>query len=384
MTLALLAKQLFTGESILNDYAVIIQEDRITDIMPASDLPVDIARQTYPNSLLAPGFIDTQVNGGGGVLFNDDTSVKGINAIAKAHRQFGTTGLLPTLITGKPDKFSQAITAVKQAILQKVPGVLGVHLEGPYLNNHRKGVHNADQFRQPSQLDIQAMTMANPGKVMITLAPEVVGNEVIQKLKAQGIIVSAGHTAATYEQIKSALTAGVTGFTHLFNAMTPLQSRAPGVVGAALLNPDSWCGIIVDGHHVHYASLQLALKTKPKGKVILVTDAMPVTGSSQDSFVLDGRTIKHTDDRLETDDGTLAGSDLDMSKAVRNCVNHMDITLEEALRMASAYPAEFLGLGDTLGYIQPGHTASLVLLNQQLVVEKTWIDGIAADHNTPT
>ena len=214
-------------------------------------------------------------------------------AFAKAHRKFGTIGLLPTLITDDPDKSVQAITAVNQAIYSKrYPVFLGLHLEGPFLNNHRKGVHNADKFRQATPSDIQTITQQHEGKVMLTLAPEIVGNEVIEQLHAHGIIVSAGHTAATYEQTQSALAVGLKGFTHLFNAMTPLHSREPGVTGAALLDPDSWCGIIADGHHVHYASLKLAIKIKPTGKVMLVTDAMPVTGSNQKDFILDGRTIK--------------------------------------------------------------------------------------------
>ncbi len=382
MISAILPQQIFTGETSLTNHAVIISGDRIMDIVSVDDLSTDMPRQSYPDSFLAPGFIDTQVNGGGGFLFNDDTSVNGIEGIARTHRQFGTTGLLPTLITDNPDKLEQALAAVNQAIQQKIPGVLGVHLEGPFLNKQRKGVHNAKKFRQPTSSDIQVLTQPHKGKVMVTVAPEMVGIGVIKELATNGIIVSAGHTAATYEQTRNALAAGLKGFTHLFNAMTPLQSREPGVTGAALLDPDSWCGIIADGHHVHYATLKLAIELKPQGKVMLVTDAMPVTGSRQTEFVLDGKTIKRSNNRLETSDGVLAGCDLDMSQAVRNCVNSMGVTVAEALRMASTYPAEYLGLGDQFGYIKSGYTSSLVLLDQQLMVEQTWIDGIACHHKS--
>jgi N-acetylglucosamine-6-phosphate deacetylase len=375
MTFAITAKTIFTGEACLLDMAVIVKNDIVADIIPTSSLPSDMPCKSYPDGFLAPGFIDTQVNGGGDVLFNDDITVNGITAIANAHRQFGTTGLLPTLITDSADHMKAAICAVNDAIQQGIPGVLGIHLEGPFLNSQRKGVHNPEKMRVISSEDIDMITSLPQGKTLMTLAPEIVGNDIIRQLQQHNIIVAAGHTAANHDQIQSALKAGLQGFTHLFNAMTPLHSREPGVVGTALSDPDSWCGVIADGHHVHYSNLKLAVSAKPQGKIILVTDAMPIVGSSKNYFTLEDKTIHCRNGRCETSDGVLAGSNLTMAQAVNNTVNQLNISLDEALRMASTYPATFLGLNDQLGYIKPGYKASFVLMDFHLTVCNTWING---------
>ncbi|HET8727380.1 MAG TPA: N-acetylglucosamine-6-phosphate deacetylase [Alphaproteobacteria bacterium] len=373
--LALTGGRVFTGDRILHDRAVLIDNGRITDLVPENAVPMAITRRPLHGGLLAPGFIDVQVNGGGGVLLNDAPTVETVGRIAAAHRRFGTTGLLPTLITDVPERMPKAISAVRDAIAAGMPGVLGIHLEGPFLNVARKGVHEPDKIRPATDAEVDILTSLGVGRTVVTLAPELAPAGFIAKLAAAGVRVCAGHTAATYDETMAGLREGVTGFTHLFNAMSPFGSREPGAVGAALDDPGSWCGLIVDGHHVHPASLRVAIAAKARGRMMLVTDAMSPVGSDDPSFHLRGETVTVRDGVCATADGTLAGSALDMASAVRNTVHMLGIDLTEALRMASLYPAAFLGLDRELGRIAAGFRADLVLLDEALAVEATWIAG---------
>ena len=327
-------------------------------------------------ALLVPGFIDCQVNGGGGELFNDDPSPETIAAIARAHRQFGTTGFLPTLISDDLDVVARAIDAVREAIAGGVPGVLGIHIEGPFLNEERRGVHDASKLRELDAGAVKLLTRPHGGVTMVTLAPERTTPAFIRQLSDAGVIVSAGHTNATFDQLQPAFAAGLRGFTHLFNAMSPLGSREPGAVGAALANEGSWCGLIVDGHHVHPEVMKLALRAKRHERFMLVSDAMPSVGATMKSFVLNGRPIKVADRKLVDEDGRLAGADLDMASAVRNAVRMLNLQLADAVRMASANPADFLALRD-VGRIAARQRANLVLLDDDLQVRDTWIDGVS-------
>lgn len=380
-------KHLLHNARVLTDFGfeeelgVLLEGARIASVAPFRELqPVQAETHDLRGAYLAPGFIDVQVNGGGDVLFNDAPSVETIARMAQAHRRFGTTGLLPTLISTDPDTMHAAMAAVDAAITQGVPGVLGIHLEGPFLASARKGVHDARAFRTPGREEIELICSLKHGRTVLTLAPECVSPEIIRELSARGVICCIGHTAADYAQTRAALDAGARGFTHLFNAMTPMQSREPGVVGAALEDAESWCGLIVDGHHVHPASLRVALAAKPIGKAMLVTDAMPPVGGESSSFTLDGRRIECRDGRCTTADGTLAGSALDMASAVRNTVGLLGTPLEEAVRMAALYPAAFLGLDHESGRIAPGHRADLAVLDENLRVRETWIGGERQAH----
>jgi N-acetylglucosamine-6-phosphate deacetylase len=356
--------------------AVLVDGSLVTAVLDVADPRVrDATWHDLAGRMLLPGFIDCQVNGGGGVLFNHSPSVEGIQAIAAAHRRFGTTGFLPTLISDKPEVMRKALAAVETA-MQRMPGVLGIHIEGPYIAPARKGVHAEATLRSPDSGDIALSSSLRHGCTLLTLAPECVSAEALRELLAAGVIVSIGHTAADYAAVRDALDAGARGFTHLFNAMTPLQSRAPGAVGAALEDRDSWCGIIVDGHHVHPASLKVALAAKPRGKLFLVTDAMPPVGTPDPEFVLNGETITVKDGIARTADGTLAGSVISMIDAVRNCVELLGLPLEEAARMASTYPAEFLGLEASHGRIAPGYRADFTLIDSAFTVHETWIGGL--------
>jgi len=359
--------------------AVVIADGRVSAIVAASDQRVRGMRQhDLGGALLLPGFIDSQVNGGGGVLFNDAPDVEAIRAIGSAHRRFGTTGFLPTLISDDLDVVARAIAAVRAAIAAGVPGVLGIHIEGPFLNVERKGVHDPAKLRELDMSAVGLLTSLGAGRTLVTLAPEMTTPRIIRELTAAGVVVSAGHTNATYEQIAEALRHGLTGFTHLFNAMSPLTGRAPGTVGAALEDRASWCGIIVDGLHTSPVVLRLALRCKPQQRFMLVTDAMPSLGTSVTSFELQGRRILVEGVVCVDEDGRLAGSNIDMASCVRNAVHMLGVSLPQAVRMASQWPAEFLGLGAEHGRIAPGYRANLVAADDDLKVLETWIDGRSA------
>lgn len=357
-----------------SDLCVIVEDGHIVAVVPGV-APAGAQVVDLQGRHLVPGFIDTQVNGGGDVLFNDAPTVDGLRRIAQAHRRYGTTGLMPTLISDDVEVMLRAIDAVREAIARRVPGILGIHLEGPYLASARKGVHDPGKFHTPDADELDRIASLGVGKTMLTLAPERFDNATLQALAARGVLVCAGHTAADYPRLREAFAHGVRGVTHLFNAMTPMGSREPGGVGAAIEDPNSWCGVIVDGEHVHDASLRIAIAAKPRGKIMLVTDAMPPVGGEREDFVLYGQTMTCRDGKCSTADGTLAGSALDMAGAVRNTVRRLGLPLDEACRMASTYPAEFLGLGHELGRIAPGYRADLVVLDEALQVAGTWIDG---------
>jgi N-acetylglucosamine-6-phosphate deacetylase len=371
---ALLARHTLTPNGFEPGLCVLVDRGRIEAVLPAADCPGDAERIELDGDLL-PGFIDLQVNGGGGILFNDHPNVEGIAAIAEAHRRFGTTGLLPTLISDDLEIVARAIAAVDEAIEKGVPGILGIHIEGPFLNPARKGIHDSSKFRALDDDSIALLCSAKRGRTLVTLAPERAPPGAVRALAERGIVVAAGHSDASAEEVEAALEQGLAGFTHLYNAMSQLGSRAPGMVGAALADRDRWCSIIVDGHHVHPVALRVALAAKGADKLVLVTDAMPNVGSSEASFTLGGTTITAHDGRLTGPDGTLAGSDLDMGRAVRNAERLLGIDYATAVRMASESPARALGLEKERGAIRAGLAADLVLVDAERNVVGTWIAG---------
>jgi N-acetylglucosamine-6-phosphate deacetylase len=376
MSVALVNGRVLRENRLVEGRCVLLADGRILDIVAPSERRVRRAeRRDLGGQLLLPGFIDSQVNGGGGVLFNDAPSVESIRAIGRAHRRFGTTGFLPTLISTDLDIMARAIAAVRGAIEAAVPGVLGIHIEGPYLSLARKGVHDPAKLRELDAGALGLLTSLTGGRTLVTLAPEVTTPQIIEKLVAAGVVVSAGHTNATYAEISVALRHGLTGFTHLFNAMSQLTGRAPGAVGAALEYPTSWCGIIVDGAHTDPVVLRIALRCKPHDRFMLVTDAMPSVGTNNDSFELQGRRITVSGSTCLDEDGRLAGSNIDMATCVRNAISMLGLSLPEAVRMASQGPAEFLGLAHDTGRIAPGLRADLVLADEGLNVLETWIAG---------
>ena len=379
MRTALLNGRILAGERIVSGQAVLLADGRIEAVTDPNDARCrDAAGIDLAGQVLLPGFIDVQVNGGGGVLFNDDPSLESIRAIGAAHRQFGTTGFLPTLISDDLDTIGQAIAAVQSSLDARLPGALGIHIEGPFLNWARRGVHDPKHLRRLDNGVVSLLRSLRGGRTVLTLAPEMTTGDMIAQLAASGILLSAGHSDANYAQTAAAIEHGVRGFTHLFNAMAPLAPREPGIVGAALYDPSTWCGIIVDGHHVDPVMLKLALRCKRHDRFMLVTDAMPAVGSSAPTFILQGRTIRVIDGVCRDENGTLAGTALDMASAVRNAVSLLGLQLAEAARMASEYPAAFLGLDHELGKIAPGYRANLVLLDDDLHVQRTWIEGVSS------
>jgi N-acetylglucosamine-6-phosphate deacetylase len=380
MRTALVNARVLTPEGIRTDVAVLLRKGRIEALAVPDDARLGSAHvEDLKGQLLAPGFIDTQVNGGGGVLFNDRPDAATIGAIGTAHRRFGTTGFLPTLISDDLDVVAQAIAAVRTAMASGMPGILGIHIEGPFLNRTRRGVHDARHLRPLIPDIVPLLCSLRTGKTLVTLAPEMTTPHVIAELTSNGVIVAAGHSEATHEQTSRAIAHGLRGFTHLFNAMSQLTAREPGMVGTALGDDRTWCGIIVDGHHVHPATLRLALRCKRRDRFVLVTDAMPVVGSDRHSFELQGKTIRLADGACRDENGTLAGTALDLASAIRNCVSLLGLDVADALRMASQYPADYLGLSHELGRIAPGLRANLTLLDDSLHVRRTWIDGVPSD-----
>ncbi|MGH8125157.1 MAG: N-acetylglucosamine-6-phosphate deacetylase [Rhodanobacteraceae bacterium] len=372
----LINARVLSAQGWREDAAVVVEGCRTRELAAPGHIPPGAEVRDLSGLTVLPGFIDCQVNGGGGVLLNDRPDVDGIRTIGAAHRRFGTTCFLPTLISDDIATMRSAIAAVDSAITDGVPGVLGIHLEGPFISRARRGVHAAKFLHAPDAGELRVVASLQHGKTLLTVAPECVAHAAIRELVAAGVIVSAGHSDADYATVRAALDAGLRGFTHLYNAMSPLTSRAPGMVGAALDDPDAWCGVIVDGHHVDPAGLRVALKAKPRGKVFLVTDAMPAVGSANPTFLLGDETITVRDGICRNASGTLAGSALNMIDAVRNTVHMLGVSLDEAARMASTYPADFLGIGATHGRIESDHRADFTVVDQDLRVVETWIGGV--------
>ena len=376
-TQALAGARILSDGTWYDDHALLITDCKIESVIAAGAIPTLADVTWLDGGMILPGFLDTQVNGGGGVLFNDQPTVEGITAIAEAHRKFGTTAMLPTLISDDLDVIAKAVAAVDDAIEAGVPGIVGIHIEGPFLNAGKHGIHDSQKFRVLDDEAISLLSSLKYGKTLVTLAPELAPPGAIAALVKGGVIVAAGHTLATYDDMKRAIDEGLSGVTHLFNAMTQMESRAPGVVGASL-DSDLVCGVIVDGHHVHPASLRAAYRAKGSNGLMLVTDAMPTVGSRIKEFTVTGTDVTASEGKLRSGDGTLAGSDLDMASAVRNCVQLMQTDLGSASRMASATPAEFMGLGNAYGQISAGFRSDLVHLDDELNVKNVWIAGETA------
>ncbi|HEY6754098.1 MAG TPA: N-acetylglucosamine-6-phosphate deacetylase [Pseudolabrys sp.] len=379
---AILADRVFDGHRWHAGAAVMVRDGRIAGLETWGDVPKDWPQTRLPAAtFVAPGFIDLQVNGGGGVLLNDQPTADGMRAIARAHRRFGTTACLPTLITDTRERVGAAIAAARS--VSGRDGILGLHLEGPFISPRRPGVHRPDRIVQPGPGDIEQLCeLAGAGRSMVTLAPECVPAGFVRTLAASGVRVSIGHSEASAALVKQAVADGATGVTHLFNAMPPLSAREPGIVGETLAEERLTAGLIVDGIHVDPVSVRAAFAAKGCDRIALVSDAMPTVGTSLDRFELVGRKIRLANGRLTTEEGTLAGANLDMATAVRNAVRLAQIPLEDALRAASLTPARFLGLEGERGTLVTGARADLVALNEGLNVVATWVDGQADDETS--
>jgi N-acetylglucosamine-6-phosphate deacetylase len=371
MTNTYFTHALFTGETFVENVSFTVENGKISAIVDGK-----VAQATELKGTVVPGFIDVQVNGGGGGFFNAEQTAECLSIIANAHGQFGTTAMLPTLITDSVEVMQRAADATAEAIKNNLPGVVGVHFEGPHLSLPKKGTHSEQFIRPISEAEFAVFERQDLGIKLVTLAPENVSAADIRRLVASGVKVSIGHSNADYATTLAALEAGADGFTHLYNAMSPFTSREPGVVGAALADTNAWCGLIVDGHHVHPVSAKFAINSKTRGKIMLVTDAMPPVGTDATEFdFFDGRKVIRTGDRLNSSTGELAGSVLDMAGAVKNTVNTLDVSFAEALRMASLYPAQYLGLSHRKGRLSVGFDADFVVLDSNYSALDTYILG---------
>jgi N-acetylglucosamine-6-phosphate deacetylase len=372
---ALTGAMVFDGDSLREGLAVLVDGPLIADVVAETRVAGGARRHELAGGVLAPGFIDLQVNGGGGIQFNAEPTPKGIRQIAEAHRRHGTTALLPTVITDAPEVMKRAIGAIAEVRAEGLPAVLGIHVEGPFIDVKRKGAHDAKFIRVMTRADVDALSAAECGLMMLTVAPNCVDPQMIGQLADVGVIVSLGHAEASAEEAQAALSAGARAFTHLFNAMSQLEGRAPGMVGAALADRNCFCSIIADGHHVRDMALRAAIAAKSLDRLILISDAMASAAGGPDRFELQGRPVTRVEGRLQLDDGTLAGSNLTMEAAVRYCVKNLSVRLEDALRMASLNPATLIKREKHLGRIAPGYIANLVHLDENLRVRKTWIEG---------
>ncbi len=376
-TTALTNATVFTGETVHENCSIVIERGIVRRLLLNGCYTEGTAAVTdVKGRVLAPGFIDMQVNGGGGVLFNNTPTVESLRIMGNAHSRFGTTAFLPTLISDHYEVMRAGLDAVRRANQEAVPGVLGIHLEGPFLSAERRGVHDATRFRTIDDEAMEIITSLRPDLVtLITLAPEMTTPDVIARLCSAGVIVFMGHSAANYEQCQAALNAGASGFTHLFNGMTSIAGQEPGLVGAALEPGESAFSIIADGHHVHPAAFRAALNAAGRGRAVLITDAMPTVGSREKAFELYGKPIELREGVLRDWRGSLAGSHLNMIDAVRNAMHFAKLDCWEALRMASCYSARVLGVESHRGFIRPGYAADFVELDEDMSLHRTWVAG---------
>ena len=375
---AVAGARIFDGEAWHDDAALIVRDGVVDEIAPAAGLPAALPVERLAGGMLVPGFVDLQVNGGGGVMLNDRQDVDTIRAICAAHARFGTTALLVTLITDTQEITAAAVDAGAAAHDAGVPGFLGLHLEGPHLSLARKGAHDPRLIRpmQDSDQVFLAAARRRLPALLCTVARESVEPARVAALAGAGIVVSIGHSDASYADAGALKEAGASVVTHLFNAMSQVSNREPGLAGAALAMGDLSAGLIADGIHVHPVTIDIALRAKQgPGRIFLVTDAMATIGTDMPSFTLNGRTIYRKGGSLRLEDGTLAGADLDMISAVRFMHETVGVTLDEALRMASLYPAEAMGVAGRLGRLGAGTEASMVHLTDGLEVARVWIGG---------
>ena len=373
---------IFDGKTLHHDKALVLSADKVQSLVEIAALNGIERHCVGKEGYLVPGYVDLQVNGGGGIQFNDAPTLESIRQICATHLQLGSTSILVTLITASPELTAMAIKAAVSAQAEKVPGFLGLHLEGPHLARARKGAHNGKQIRPMQASDVDQLLIAKQhlDHLLITVAPESVTAAQIAQLSDAGIVVSIGHSDAGFDQANAAVEAGATCVTHLFNAMSPMNHREPGVVGAALSNGRLHAGLIADGHHVHREVIRFAsaAKTGP-GHLFLVSDAMAPIGTDQTAFRLDGREIIRSHGRLTLADNTLAGADIDLAAAVRLVASIDEIGFEKAIQMATVHPVNALMSGKKIGKLRPGCGADFLKLDQQLNVQSIWYQGEPID-----
>jgi N-acetylglucosamine-6-phosphate deacetylase len=366
--------KIFDGRTMHTDGALVVVDGRIAALLAYRERPLSGEAHDLGGGVLSPGLIDVQINGGAGVLFNATPDVEALRTIAAAHRRSGTTHFLPTVITDRPAILGEALAAAAAAVAT-VPGVLGIHVEGPFIDPKRAGAHPREWIRPMLNEDADFLIAGKTGVMLVTLSPDAASTALIGRLAAAGIVVSLGHCEATDSAAIDAFRAGARGVTHLFNAMSQLGGRAPGLVGAALADPDIICGLIADGVHVAATSLKVALRAKGPEGVALVSDAMPPSAGGPPGFSLQGRSVQRVGNHLELADGTLAGAAITQIDGVRYLVEALDVPLSQALQMATSTPARLLGVDRDHGRLAKGCVADLLHLGCDNTVLATWHEG---------
>ena len=374
MKQALLGSQIFCGELFYDDHALLVDGKSIVDIVDKNNIPENFNKMELDQGILAPGFIDLQVNGGGGVLFNNSPNKESLNTIIKAHQFFGTTSVMPTVISDSLEVLEQCITTVTEEIKNN-SSLLGIHIEGPFFNTKYRGVHQKQYISTINSDYLNLFESLKGFPVMLTLAPECISSQQLKHLTSLGIKTLAGHSDASYDELDDAIKNGLDGFTHLFNAMGQISAREPGVVGSALHFENTFASIIVDLHHVHPSLIQLAYQLKPTGKLFFISDSMATINHGKPSFELYDEVVNESDGRLVNSEGKLAGSSITQIDAVKNAYQKCNIPLNQALAMASRYPAEYLGIANHLGFLKPGYRADLVHFDSNFKVHNAWVSG---------
>ena len=374
MKQALLGSQIFCGELFYDDHALLVDGKSIVDIVDKNNIPENFNKMELDQGILAPGFIDLQVNGGGGVLFNNSPNKESLNTIIKAHQFFGTTSVMPTVISDSLEVLEQCITTVTEEIKNN-SSLLGIHIEGPFFNTKYRGVHQKQYISTINSDYLNLFESLKGFPVMLTLAPECISSQQLKHLTSLGIKTLAGHSDASYDELDDAIKNGLDGFTHLFNAMSQISAREPGVVGSALHFENTFASIIVDLHHVHPSLIQLAYQLKPTGKLFFISDSMATINHGKPSFELYDEVVNESDGRLVNSEGKLAGSSITQIDAVKNAYQKCNIPLNQALAMASRYPAEYLGIENHLGSLKPGYRADLVHFDANFKVHNAWVSG---------
>lgn len=374
---------IYTTDAILVEHAVIIDNELIKSITPITELNPDISCIDLQGQNLSPGFIDLQLNGCGGVMFNGSETQQTLSIMQAANLRSGTTSFLPTFITDSDARMKLALNVVRGYMDTHKNEVLGLHLEGPFINKEKKGIHRAEFIREPNN-DIIDLICANADIVcQITIAPEKTPNSAIQQLSAAGIVVSIGHSNGTYQEATTAIKYGVSSATHLFNAMSSITGREPGIVGAVYDN-NLYAGIIVDGFHVDYVNVRLSKKIMGE-KLILVTDATAPAGAKasqfENQFDFVGTTVYYKNGKCVGEDGTLGGSAVTMIESIEQCVKFVGIPLNEAIRMATLYPAKAISVDHKLGSITPNKIANLCIFNENFKVTATVVNGDYSEIN---
>ena len=374
MKQALLGSQIFCGERFYDDHALLVDGKSIVDIVDKNNTPDNFNKIELDQGILAPGFIDLQVNGGGGVLFNNSPNKESLNTIIKAHQFFGTTSVMPTVISDSLEVLEQCIKTVTEEIKNN-SSLLGIHIEGPFFNTKYRGVHQKQYISTINSDYLNLFESLKGFPVMLTLAPECISSQQLKHLTSLGIKTLAGHSDASYDELDDAIKNGLDGFTHLFNAMGQISAREPGVVGSALHFENTFASIIVDLHHVHPSLIQLAYQLKPTGKLFFISDSMATINHGKPSFELYDEVVNESDGRLVNSEGKLAGSSITQIDAVKNAYQKCNIPLNQALAMASRYPAEYLGIANHLGFLKPGYRADLVHFDSNFKVHNAWVSG---------